>query len=102
VKVRIAIFFLIYEIQVRLQIILILGCLEVSKNRAHQYSKSFKTNIGISAIAIQNSEDNNLSNVIQNANKKSSVGQHGLPTNAKVGSGAMEECACSADRTHPP
>jgi hypothetical protein len=29
--------------------------------------------------------------IIQKANTKSSVGQHGPPTNAKVGSGAAEE-----------
>jgi hypothetical protein len=46
-----------------------------------------------SIFDIQNSEVNNVSNVniIQKANTKSNVGQHGLPTNAKVGSGAMEE-----------
>jgi hypothetical protein len=42
---------------------------------------------------IQNSKVNDVSKVIvmQRANTKSSVGQHGSPTNAKVGSGAMEE-----------
>jgi hypothetical protein len=41
---------------------------------------------------IQNSEVNDVSNVIiiQNANTKSSVGQHGPPKNAKVGSGIAE------------
>jgi hypothetical protein len=29
--------------------------------------------------------------IIQKANTKSSVGQHGPPTNTKVGSGAAEE-----------
>jgi hypothetical protein len=44
-------------------------------------------------IKVQNSAVNNMSNAttIQKANTKSSVGQHGPPTNAKVGSGAMEE-----------
>jgi hypothetical protein len=39
---------------------------------------------------------------IQRANTKSSVGQHGSPTNTNVGSGAIEEKASSADRSHPP
>jgi hypothetical protein len=45
------------------------------------------------AVPEQNSEVNNVSNVIiiQRANTKSSVGQQGPPTNAKVGSGAIEE-----------
>jgi hypothetical protein len=44
-------------------------------------------------ICIQNSRVNNVSNVIiiQRANTKSSVRQHGPPSNAKEGSGAMEE-----------
>jgi hypothetical protein len=33
---------------------------------------------------------------------KSSVGQHGPTTKAKVGSGVMKEEASSADRSHPP
>jgi hypothetical protein len=39
------------------------------------------------------SEVNNVSNVIiiEKANTKSSVGQHGPSTNAKVGPGAAEE-----------
>jgi hypothetical protein len=43
-----------------------------------------------SSIIIQNSEVNNVQNVtiVQKAITKSSVGQHGPPTNAKVGSGA--------------
>jgi hypothetical protein len=40
-------------------------------------------------VPIQNREVNNM--LIQRANAKSSVRQHGPPTNAKVGSGAMEE-----------
>jgi hypothetical protein len=42
---------------------------------------------------IQNREVNNVSNIIiiEKANAKSSVGQHWPPTNANVGSGAMEE-----------
>jgi hypothetical protein len=42
---------------------------------------------------IQNSEVNIVKNVIiiQKANTKSSVGQHGPPTNAKVGAYAAEE-----------
>jgi hypothetical protein len=42
---------------------------------------------------IQNSKINIVQNVIiiQNANTKLSVGQHGPPTKAKVGSGAEEE-----------
>jgi hypothetical protein len=42
---------------------------------------------------VQNTEVNNVPNVIiiQKANTKSSVEQHGSPTNAKVGPGAMEE-----------
>jgi hypothetical protein len=41
-------------------------------------------------IEVQNTEVNNVYNVIiiQKANTKSSVGQHGPLTNAKVGSGA--------------
>jgi hypothetical protein len=44
-------------------------------------------------VIVRYSEINNVSNVIiiQKANTKSSVGQHGPPTNAKVGSGVMEE-----------
>jgi hypothetical protein len=54
--------------------------------------------------SIQISEINNVSNVIiiQKANTKSSLGQQGLPTNAKVGSGAMEEYASSAEQSYPP
>jgi hypothetical protein len=53
---------------------------------------------------ISNGEVNNAPNVtiIQRANTKSSVGQHGPLKNAKVGSGAMEELASSVDRSHPP
>jgi hypothetical protein len=42
---------------------------------------------------VQNSEVNNVQNVItiQKAITNSSVGQHGPPTNAKVGQGAVEE-----------
>jgi hypothetical protein len=42
---------------------------------------------------LDRSEVSNVSNVIiiQKANTKSSEGQHGPPTNAKVGSGAAEE-----------
>jgi hypothetical protein len=55
-------------------------------------------------ILFQNRKVNNVSNVItiQKANTKSSAGQHGPMTNAKVGSAAMEEWASSADRSHPP
>jgi hypothetical protein len=44
-------------------------------------------------VHIKNREVNNVSIecIIQKANKKSSVGQRGPPTNAKVGSGAAEE-----------
>jgi hypothetical protein len=42
-------------------------------------------------FSIQNSEIHNVSNaiIIQKANRKSSVAQHGPPTNAKLGSGAV-------------
>jgi hypothetical protein len=45
------------------------------------------------AVYIQNSEVNNVSNaiIIQKANTKSSAGQHGPSTNAKVESDALEE-----------
>jgi hypothetical protein len=44
-------------------------------------------------LEIQNGEVNNVQNVIviQKAITKLSVGQHGRPTNANVGSGAAEE-----------
>jgi hypothetical protein len=49
----------------------------------------------LSSITIQNSEVNNVQNkiIIQRTITKSSVGQHGPPTNAKVhvGTGAIEE-----------
>jgi hypothetical protein len=47
----------------------------------------------VNIVQIQNSEVNIVWNVIiiQRANTKSSVRQHGPPTNAKVASGAMEE-----------
>jgi hypothetical protein len=53
---------------------------------------------------MQNSEVNNVQNTttILKVITKSSVGQHRPPTNAKVGSGAAEEKASSADRSHPP
>jgi hypothetical protein len=53
---------------------------------------------------IQNSEVNNVQNaiIIQKAITKSSGGQHGPPTNAKVGSGVAKEWAFPADRSHPP
>jgi hypothetical protein len=43
--------------------------------------------------SVKNSIVNNMSNIIiiQKANIKSSVGQHELPTNAKVESGAVKE-----------
>jgi hypothetical protein len=39
--------------------------------------------------------------IIQNANTKSSIGQHGTQTKAKVGSVAVDEQAPSADWSHP-
>jgi hypothetical protein len=47
----------------------------------------------VDVVEIQNGEVQNVSNIIiiQMANIKSSVGQQGPPTNARVGSGAMEE-----------
>jgi hypothetical protein len=46
-----------------------------------------------SSNVIQNSKVNNVENaiIIQKAITKSSVGQHGPPTNAKVGSGVAVE-----------
>jgi hypothetical protein len=57
----------------------------------------------IFSVSTQNSEVNNASNVItiQKANTKSSVGQHGRPTNAKVGSGPRRSNHhLLTDRTH--
>jgi hypothetical protein len=58
---------------------------------------------GNHVLIYKNIKVNNVLNVIiiQRANTKSCVGQHGPPTNAKVGSGAAEEGASPADWSHP-
>jgi hypothetical protein len=64
----------------------------------HYASKTF----GRIVLEIQNSKVNNVYTaiIIQKAITKSSTGQHGPPTNAKVGSDAAEEWASPADRSH--
>jgi hypothetical protein len=67
----------------------------VSENCLHgerKYVKASSINVRSLYCTVQNSEVQNVWNVIiiQEANRKLSVGQHGPPTNAKTGSGAMD------------
>jgi hypothetical protein len=65
--------------------------------------KNVKLYSTVNFYTIQNSEVNEENVIIiQKAITKSSVGQYGPETNAKVGSGAAEEYSSSADRSHLP
>jgi hypothetical protein len=66
----------------------------ISKKSKHNLDVCSRVLVWIIRVAsdiIQNSEVNNVSNVItfEKSNTKSSIGQHGLPTKEKVGSGTV-------------